>query len=526
MSEIPITGAEERAATHTPQASVPDVPASLAGTPEETNLEFELDEPLIARLLRAPALQAVRAGPIRNSALSLVWHDTADAALADLGLALCQSGAAGPKQWRLERLHPDRALDWLPCETPPILAKAAHPDLLGYPLPGPLAPAAAFQGRLRTLKLALANGPATLGIVLGTLRGVAQDQPACRITLSGHAGDVAGLITALAETLPLRPPQASLAALAMQLARGRSVRPRQLGAPEVPAGLSTEQALRCITAHLADVIGHWATLVPNAAGPEPVHQMRVAVRRLRSALSVFRPAVAARDQPALWLDQLAADLRDLAARLGAARDWDVFLTQTGQEVRAAFTADRRIEQLLDSSARKCRAAYADIGAYLASQEWVRLSVRLALLPTERPWQSAANPVLAEPARNFAAHALDRRLKHLLQSGADISTLPVSALHDTRKQAKRLRYASEFFAPLFPNKAVRKYLPRLSALQETLGTVNDADVAANLMRQLGGGTDRAFAAGVVQGFGAAQSARACARVQRAWARLYRAAPFWD
>ena len=105
-------------------------------------------------------------------------------------------------------------------------------------------------------------------------------------------------------------------------------------------------------------------------------------------------------------------------------------------------------------------------------------------------------------------------------------LPAEALHDIRKHAKRLRYAIEFFSPLFPAKPVRRYLSRLERLQEALGAVNDTAVAAGLMAQLGGDADRAFATGVVLGFGAGQGARAVRRVERAWSRFYRAAPFWD
>jgi CHAD domain-containing protein len=115
---------------------------------------------------------------------------------------------------------------------------------------------------------------------------------------------------------------------------------------------------------------------------------------------------------------------------------------------------------------------------------------------------------------------------VLRPGKDISHLPAPDLHDIRKRAKQLRYATEFFAPLFAEKAVRKYLPKLADLQEALGTINDLDVAAGLMRQLEGGTDRAFASGVVQGFGAARAARASARVERVWEKFYRATPFWD
>ncbi len=492
----------------------------------EITLEFELGSTLLDRLLRAPAVAARRDGSASTAACNLIWHDTADGALAQAGLALCQGGKAGV--WRLERLHPAAdATGWLPAHLAPVLEEAAAQDGLRTPLPGKLAPAAAFAGRLRQQRLHLPNGPGRLSVLCGTLRGVAEDQPSCRVMLSGAPADAAGLAATLAETLDLTVPRRSLAAQAMALARSRPSRPRHTGAPVLPPGVSATGALACITAHLSDVILHWADLVPQAATPEPVHQMRVAVRRLRSALTAFRHA--ARDDTGAcpWLDELAAVLRTLAARLGVARDWDVFLSETGAEVVAAFPQDRRISQLIAAAGRKRLAAYADLAQYLGSQEWTHLSMRLALLPTLRPWDEAGDRhMLDGPAADYAVRALDRRLKHVLAPGNDLTGLAPSHLHDIRKQAKRLRYATEFFAPLFAEKHVRKYLPRLEALQAVLGAVNDTEVAAGLTAQLAGGADRAFAAGVVQGFGAARAGRAAGKVQRAWCRFTRASPFWD
>jgi CHAD domain-containing protein len=230
-----------------------------------------------------------------------------------------------------------------------------------------------------------------------------------------------------------------------------------------------------------------------------------------------------------WLDDLQADLKLLAARLGVARDWDVFLSQTAAEIRRALPAERRITQLVVIAGRKRAAAYAALAAHFAAPGWPRLEMNLALLPTLRPWDRDSTGERAErlagPLRATAAQALDRRAGHVLAAGEDISGLPLEQLHDIRKQAKRLRYGVEFFAPLFGGKPARKYAARLEHLQEILGTLNDADVAAGLVRQLGDGADRAYAAGVIEGFQAARAARARQRLQSAWTRFRKAPSFW-
>ncbi len=493
-----------------PEPHIDETAALTPIGPAPVTLEFDLPAADAARLLRHPAIIARRTGPLRTRPHELVWHDTADGALAQSGL--CLSHAA---TWRLERLTPSRrALDWLPAHAAPLLAEALTPEAFDTPLPAPLAPIAAFRGRQRTLPL---QNHVTLTLTEGDLRGVTTDSPACRLQLAGAPAACAELAQTLAETLPLAPPHASLAAHAQSLARGRPIPPRQLGAPHLSHTLSTADAITAITAHLADVILHWSSQAATAATPEPVHQMRVAVRRLRSALALFRRAYADEAGLCPWSDHLAAELRTLAARLGTARDWDVFTTQTAARILAALPADRRLDQLAAAAARKRTAAYAGLATYFASQDWTRLSVALALLPTHRPWSATIQPV-----RAYAAAALDRRLKHLLHPGADLSAIAPDQLHDIRKQAKRLRYATECLSPFFSDKAARKYLPRLEALQESLGAINDATVATTLARQL---DSPAFAAGVVHGFVAARAQRRAVKVQALWGKLRKAEPFW-
>jgi len=507
---------------------------AAANPASDISLDFEIAPQDIARLLRAPALLACRQGRARVSGASMVWHDTAGGDLAARGLSLGQARDA----WRLERLRPngifrDGVIEWPPATVAPIVAQGSTPgqiaQSLNQDMPEGLTPIAAFTGRLREYPLRLAAAPARLAVLEGTLRGVAQDRLTCHVIVTGQATAAAHLAAALCDTVRLTVPRAGLAAQAIAVATGQAPSARRTGAPSIPPGTTVAEAIDCVVAHLADVILHWASLVPGAASPEPLHQMRVGVRRLRSALSVFRRAAQDEAGACPWLDELAGHLKPLASRLGHARDWDVFIDGTGEDVAGAFPKDRRIAQLNAAASRKREAAYADLATFFASRAWAKLEMTLALLPSLRPWRPGAQPGsddrLALPIRDYAADALKRRLKSVLTYGADLSAHEPAALHELRKQAKRLRYAIEFFSPLFAEKPVRKYLPRLEELQEELGTLNDRAVAAALMDQLGGGTDRAFAAGVVMGFGAARNARATARIQRAWEKLTQARPFW-
>jgi CHAD domain-containing protein len=488
-------------------------------------IELEVSPDDAAKLVRVPSLSASREGRPKHGVLKIVWYDSAEGGLAARGLALSERGA----QWRLERLLPDGS-EWPPATPAPLLAAA--PTLLELEacsaagsLPGGLAPVAAFTGRQREVKLTCSGAPARLTILEGTLRGVLQDSPVCRIILSGQARAMAGLAAELSAHVAVRAPLASLAAQAFSVARAVPLAPRRLGAPTVAKQASVGEAMTVITAHLADVILYWGSKIEAAQNPEPVHQMRVAVRRLRSALSVFRRAL---PDDRRWLDDLAAELKSLAGLLGVARDWDVFLAETGQDVRAAFPEDRRIAAMMEAAAKKRLAAYAALRGFLATDAgWRRLGLTLALLPTLRPWEAEGDAeLMARPAAEYARGALDRRLKHVLEAGDSLDGLMHEHLHEIRKRTKRLRYAIEFFAPLFAEKAVRKYLAKLETLQEDFGALNDTAVAGTLVSTLGGGTDRAFAAGAVQGYGAARVTRSAKKLRRGWAKFYRETPFWD
>ena len=134
----------------------------------------------------------------------------------------------------------------------------------------------------------------------------------------------------LTQELRLSVPALSLSAEAFAAA-GRAVPAGPLGAPDLPPGLSVGDACGFVCAHLGRVIQHYAPLAAAGGETEPVHQMRVAVRRLRSALALFRRAAACPE-----LDAAKAGLRALGQALGPARDWDVFGTGIGEAVAAAF----------------------------------------------------------------------------------------------------------------------------------------------------------------------------------------------
>lgn len=483
----------------------------------EDALDLELPPGEAARLARLPALAAYRAGRARSVAVEVVWHDTPDGDLAADGLVLSERRIGRTRIWRLASLHAA-----LPGTPPAMVVEGASVAALGHPLPAPLLPVAAFAGRLRNLPFDAANaGAAALSVLEGRLRAVADEHPVCRIRLHDVAEPTSALV--LAETVALTVAGETLAEAALRVA-GRTVPPPDL--PSLAPGQSVSEAFAALLGRQTGVLLRLAPVAASGDGTEPVHQMRVALRRLRSALKLFRRAV---DGSAL--QALKPDLKALSRHLGPARDWDVFANGTGQAIAEAFPDDRAVARLLDAAARKRAESYAALAAYLNSVAFRTLGIRLAWLAAQRPWEAqppaddAQAAARAMPLADFAARALTRRLAAVMAPGADLAALNAEALHALRIEAKRLRYAAEFFAPLHAPRPVRRFVRRVTALQDRLGQLNDGTVAAGLMAALGG-AERGYAAGVVRGFVAAAHPRAKAKALRAWQRLRRLQPFWE
>lgn len=517
-----------------------------------TTLELVLAPDDAALVPRLKLLTALKAGRLRRRAIEIVWHDTADGALARDGLALAESRGT----WRLERLVPGTAF-WPPGAPAPLLEQQAALDRIGHELPPDLVQTARFHGVLTVLPLLRDGAPLTLELLHGTVGWARKRRPACRMTLVaaapigdagvgeagvgeagvGEAGTadaavdgeaaVFALAQALAADLALAIPTTSLAAEARAVATASVAAARHDGAPRLPPGLTVAEAFGFVLGHLADVILYNAPLAAAGRdGPDPVHEMRVAVRRLRSTIALFRPAVGC---PAV--DAAAAGLKALADRLGPARDWDVFVAETAATVAKVLPNDASLRRLRAVAERRRRQAYAALRDWLDGVEFRRLALALAGLAGGRAWRTALDPRQAETLglslEAFANRALARRLHRLAAAGEAIEHLDPEALHAIRLRAKRMRYVAEVFAPLYPGKATRRFMRRLARLQDRLGRLNDSSVADALLAELGAGAGgRAHAAGLVRGFLAARSRGARGRIARAWQRFHRLEPFWS
>lgn len=215
------------------------------------------------------------------------------------------------------------------------------------------------------------------------------------------------------------------------------------------------------------------TIILSGVTHEAVHQARVALRRLRSAMVLFRKAL-----PGEEAQHLAERIRTLAQALGDVRDLDVLATMTKPGLVHDTIETARI------------AAHAKLQHVLGEDEARHLMIDLAEWLALGAWRTDPDTAALRdlPLRDFAAQALDRLRGKVRRHGSRLSKLGEEARHQLRKDVKKLRYGIEFLGQLFDDPAQKrrrkKFLKALKRLQERLGDLNDLATAEARLSTLG------------------------------------------
>jgi triphosphatase len=266
-----------------------------------------------------------------------------------------------------------------------------------------------------------------------------------------------------------------------------------------------------------------------ARQPEGIHQMRVAVRRLRSALSAFKPMLPAEHHR--WAN---GELKQIAGALGAARNWDVFAASLVPPVSSALPLDHDLEHLASAKEGRRQASYDAAIEEIRSPRYTAALLRLMRWFEARGWRdqpvSEHSARLLAPIGELAPGLLDQRLRRVEKRSRHFAKLGPPQRHKLRIALKQLRYTIELLGSLFGNHAVKSYVKRLKPLQDALGDANDVKVAHMLVGELRGanaGDGRAIdhAGGFVLGWHEHEMAMREASVRKNLQRLKNAKPFW-
>ena len=377
----------------------------------------------------------------------------------------------------------------------------------------------------RTVRSLLFDGGATVEVAIddGSIRAGDAQEPVREIELELKAGPVAPLYRLALELhsdLPLLVGAEPKSARGYRLKTGQPPRAEKAHEPDLDRHMRGVDALRRI---VASGLGGLLANQPAAAfaDPEGIHQMRIAIRRLRTALVLFKPHLESHAAT-----RFEIELRRLGGILGSARDSDVFCLET-----LPAGLDRPSEEswgrLLGRAAEKERTASHRVIADEFTQGALTGLVLGLAAWVEDEDDLVGGKALGKRLSDLAPDLLDRVLKKVLKRGRHIERRSSAELHAVRKSLKKLRYSADYFASLFPRKSVKLYLKRCKRLLELLGELNDATMALTLSERL----DRDVHLDLVPALGAlAHSSekrrkKALRRLPDAWDEFSDAAPFW-
>jgi CHAD domain-containing protein len=226
--------------------------------------------------------------------------------------------------------------------------------------------------------------------------------------------------------------------------------------------------------------------IPGAlhnADEEYLHQVRVALRRLRVVLGMAK-SLCADDAD---LEVLHQQVATLCIELGRAREWDVFVTQTLAEMHEHFPERKsELKKIARGSEQLRQQQHALLKSALQSQNFQRLLLRFGAWMNGGYWNRVRNDKQFA-LTDFAAYTLQKRSKQVNKRGRQLccqaGSTDARQWHALRISCKKLRYSAELFASLYAGSSTDDFLAVLGKLQDILGEMNDAAVAHRLLNEL-------------------------------------------
>jgi inorganic triphosphatase YgiF len=510
---------------------------------KEIELKLEVAPANLLDLQKIPLLRTVKPTPKGASQVS-VYFDTNDQKLRKKGLMLRvrregrhhtqtikATANAGDyfarDEWEAEIAGNEPDLDRANGTTlEPLLTKKLRRRLKPV-----------FETRVRrTVYPLVANAHAiALTVDQGTIDTGTRSQSLCEIELElvrGSAADLFDVARELTQALPARLAVKSKSERGYEILDGQQELPVKAAAIDLHAGVSAREAFKTIgLACLKQAINNEPAL--NRGDPEGVHQMRIGLRRLRAAMSLFAAL--------LYDPQTAAiknELKWLAGELGPARELEVLVSRVVVPMKRQRRRWRGMPSLSHEFAERRDAALAGAQAAVQSARFRALTLDVAAWLEAGLWRNPQDDLARDrgdlPIEVFALEQLARRWRKVRKKGRILARLDARRRHKLRIQTKKLRYAAEFFATLFTTKRAHKrrkqFLPALERLQDGLGDLNDIAVhekriAAMGVRRRRSNPSRVFAAGLLTGREDARADAAMAAATEAYADLAEVKPFW-
>jgi len=444
--------------------------------------EVELKLEVSAAAAAALGQSALLAGESHQAQLHSTYFDTPDHALAAAGVSLRIRRAGRSRVQTIKADHDDAAGLFarseqerkVADETPVLDADTLVPKLLGARADA-LAPLFKLRYARRTWDFDRVGSKIELAIDRGETVAGNRRAPFEEVELELKQGEPAALFALAREIAAHAPVRLGVISKAE---RGYRLLAGNCGAAKaervaLDARMTAAGSLRRIANNCMRQFRLNETVLLERHDIEATHQARVALRRLRTAFRVYCKMLS--DDR---FDHLEREARWLIGELGETRDVHVLIERAepgplrDRLDEALAIADDRVDAVLASA--RARAFPLDLAQWLTTGSWTNDAVS-----ADRRDQLV---------KHCAAKALDRLRRRVKQRGRELETIDATERHRARKAAKKLRYAVEFFAPLFDSARERRrcdrFIVALKRLQDELGTLNDIAVAPMLLDKLG------------------------------------------
>ncbi len=360
----------------------------------------------------------------------------------------------------------------------------------------------------------------------GHVRSGENAQPIHEIELELKAGTTTALYrfaSALHESCHLAISADSKAMRGYRLAARSKFEARKAYEIELPHDVTVAEGFRRI---VGSGIGQLAANLPFCSidDPEPLHQARVAVRRIRSALTLFEPYL---DPEAAG--RFEATLKRFGRILGEARDRDVFIKELAGERAEDRQNGAWLDMVVPPIEAERRAAYRGVQTLIKSAEPTGFILALAGWAENGLWLRPDGEFAHLPNLKLTAIApemLDRLAAKASKRGRRLKDRSLTELHALRKTLKKLRYCAEYCEALYKHKRVKNYQDRAKELLEVLGALNDTVGAEALLDTLDT-KDAVLTPGIglISRVSNANREKALKNLPKAWKAFAAETPFW-
>lgn len=332
---------------------------------------------------------------------------------------------------------------------------------------------------------------------------------------SGKATDLFDFALELLKKIPLRIENISKAERGYMLHAQEQPAAVKAGSLQLFKKMTMNQAFAAIVENCLRQIQANAPGVIAADSMESLHQMRIGLRRLRSALKLFQELIT-------LPEELRLELEWLSDAISAARDWDVLASKTLGTIRTE-AVEGELDEVRQAALAKAAQLHQAAAAAVGSVRYTQLILSFARWLLGNEWRESLPQLKGKDLRKrlkmFSQDMLEKDQQRLKKRGRQLKDADAKTRHRVRIAAKKMRYDTEFFQSLYPSNETKEYVAALADLQDGLGSLNDIAVGEELLLQIE--KDQSGLSGItgfIRGYLAARAAEDERKVRKLWKKF--------